>query len=613
MPDSRRYITHYVKYFNLQAPSVAVQATVLLVLGAVAGGLSSLIINLQGLGVGAPQYLISGVSTGVLVVSLPAFLTAAIIKGAKRKMLMKHAMLSTLLITAVYAILFFVGSASFAITKNAVVSYLFLLLVNAGVYGYWLLMGKFLIGRLRKMAIVAAVQPVLNVLFYLPIGKYILVFQPPLTDTLVKLFAGMFVFLAAGYAFLYILDRPSKKILEASGMNVIISMVSHWLFDLSNDVNVLGQGAGTKRALEMDVIALKNGDGLKGVFVNPDIHFGPFNGVGGSVVPLHMGRMIAGKLGAAPFVLHGPLDIQDNPISTSQAYALSGEVERGVRNMRNFSKAYGNFARGENNGCTSINIAFGDVGLFVLSKAPMVTEDITRNVGLGLKQTAEDASKRHAIMIDAHNSRFESASVYELSGIGSGSKYIAMYEAAIRSSVRKHASKRLEFGATQRRIAARLGNPRDLGEGYTSVCVFKFGRRKLCLVYFDANNMLPGFREELLKHIRDTYGMEAEVCTSDTHSLNSISSSASMSLGRQTNVKKAIPVIDAMIKDAIDGIEPVSYSYRRLRVKDFAVWGEKADMLIERTGAEVRRIIKYVTPIFIALAFTIAAWVIYVV
>ncbi len=613
MPDSRNYITHYVKYFNLKAPSVTIQVLVFLALGAAAGGFASLIIHLQGLGTGAFQFLASGISSGVLMVSLPAILTAAIIKSIRRKMLLKHAMLSTLFITAVYAILFFLGSASFAVTKNAVITYLFLLLVNAGIYGYWLLMGKFLIGRLRKMALVAAVQPVLNVLFYIPIGQYLLSFSAPLNITLVKLFAGMLVFLAVGYAFLYVLDRPSKKILEASGMNVIISMVSHWLFDLTNDANVLGQGAGTKRSLDMDIIAIRNGEGYKGVFVNPDIHFGPFNGVGGSVVPLHMGRMLAGKFGATPFILHGPLDIQDNPISTSQAYSLSGQVEQAVRTMRHFNKAYGNFSRGESGACNSINISIGETGLFVLSKAPMVTEDMTREVGLKLKKAAENGSRKNAVLVDAHNSRFESASAEELAGIRDGDAYVEMYEKAVRSSAKKMPSRRLEFGSAKKRIAGQLGYPKDLGEGYTSVGVFKFGRKRLCLIYFDANNMLPGFREKLLEHVRVEFGLDAEACTSDTHSLNSISSSASMSLGRQTNVNSVIPIVDAMIKMALADLQPASYSYRRVRVKDFAVWGDKADMLIERTSAEVRRILKYITPIFIALAFSVAAWAIYVV
>ena len=613
MADSRRYITHYVKYFNLQAPSVNSQILILLLLGIASGGFASLVINFQAADGVLLTALGVGISSGILLVTLPAILTAALVKTFSRRMRLKHAMLSTLLITAVYAILFFVGAASFAVTKNATLTYLFLILVNAGVYGYWILIGKFLIGRLRKDALVAAIQPLLNMLVYLPVGQYMLSSHVPLNITLIKLLSGMFVFLAAGYAFIYILDRPSKKILEASGMNVLISMVSQWLFDLSNDVNVMGQGAGAKRDLEMDVLAIRGPDGYKGIFVNPDVHFGPFHGVGGSVVPLSMGKMLVDKFGATPFVLHGPLDIQDNPISTSQAYALNSQIEQGVRSMRHFSKAYGSFSAGMDGACRSLNVSVGGTGVFVLSKAPRVTEDMTREVGLRLKSAAEEVTEGEAVLVDAHNSRFESASEEELRGVQMGSAYVEEYEKAIRNSASKRARKRMEFGAAHRRIAMILKGPKDLGEGYTSVCVFKFGARRLCVIYFDANNMLPAFRESLLGHVRKKFKMEAEVCTTDTHSLNTISSSASMSLGRQTNVNSVIQIIDPLIESAIGNLGPASYAYKKLRVKNFSVWGEKADMLIERTGAEVRRIIKYVAPLFVVVAFVAAAWVIYVV
>lgn len=613
MPDSRNYITHYVKYFNLQAPSVLYQTLILLLLGACAGGFASIIIHMHGLGTGLPQILLSGISSGILVVSLPALLTVATIKSIRRKMLLKHAMLSTLFITAIYAILLFIGSAIFVVTENAAVSYLSLLLANAGIYGYWLLMGKFLIGRLRKIALVAAVQPVLNILFYIPLGRYILSFGVPLNIALIKLFAGMAVFLSLGYAFIYILDRPSKKILEASGMNVIVSMVNQWLFDLSSDVNVLGQGAGVNRDLELDVIAIKDSGKYRAVFVNPDIHFGPFRGVGGSVVPLNMGKMIADRFGAVPFVLHSPLDIQDNPISTSKAYALGGQVEQGIKRMGRFAKAYGGVGRGNEGSCRSTRIGIGDVDMFLLSKAPHVTEDMTREVGMHLKHYAETETKNGAVLVDAHNSRFESASADELAGIQQGSRYIGMYEKAIRGSAANRGRRRMEFGASQRRIARLLGSPRDLGEGYTSVGVFKFGRKRFCIVYIDANNMLPTFRDRLIAHIKKRFGMEAEVCTTDTHSINMISSSASMSLGRITNVNSVMPIIETMVKNAMENMRPARYAYKKMKIKDFDVWGDKADMLIERASAEARKILKYVAPLFVAVAFTIAAWVIYVV
>jgi putative membrane protein len=614
MPDSREYITRYVKYFNLKAPSSFAQAMILFFIGAISGIVSGIIIHPDIFGDFA-DIAVSGMSTGIFVISIPALLTVVLIKTVKRKMQLKHAMLSTLMIALPYAILLMIDSVVFQKTMNTVIAYLFLILINAGIYGYWFIVGKFVIGRRNVVIFFAAVQPLLNVLFYIPMESYILNTTLPLGLTLIKLFAGMSVFLATGYAFLFIIDRPVKRTLETSGINLLSAMVGQWLFNLTNDVKVIGYGAGIKRNLNMELLMLRGKKGYKGIFVNPDIHFGPFQGVGGSVAPLQIGDMLIRKYNSAPFVLHGPLDIQDNPIITSQVYAVTKKAEStiGETKKNDFERAYGTLGVGEDDRCRAINLRVGNAGLLLLTKAPYVTEDMTREVGMVLRSTASEFGLKNSILIDAHNSRFESANAEELKGIQKGSSYIAHYQKAIELSAVKGDEKRVSFGASYSRLAVPLSNPKDIGEGYTSVCIFKFGSRKFCVFYFDANNMLPEFRNALLEHVKGKYGMDAEVCTTDTHSINTLSRSASTSLGRYTKAEKAMPIIDTMIKKALKDMEPVSYAYKKADIVNFPVWGGMADKLIESTNKEVRRMLKYVAPLLVVFAFIAAAWAIYVV
>ncbi len=604
----------YAKYFTIQAPSAALQALVLLFLGAAAGGLASVIIHMGSLASAYLQVVVSGGAAGVIVISLPALLTAAAFKMVKRRMLLRHALMTTLLITVPYAALLALGSSVFAIIGYASLAYVFLLLVNAGIYGYWLVIGRFVTGRKRSIVVIATLQPVLNMLFYLPLGRYILDLGEPLTITMLKLAAGMLVFLVASYMFLFMVDRPAKRHMASSGVGIFMNLISEWLFDIGGDVSVIGSGASSKRDLEVEMIVLKGREGYKGIFVNPDIHFGPFHGAGGSIATRQIGRLIAGKYAASPFVLHGTLDLRDNPVSIGQVYALSNGISAWLENMGHFSRAYGGVSFGKEGVCNAINISMGGANLFFLSKAPLVTEDIDKRVGKRLKEVAERETGGRVIMVDAHNTRFESAGPSELKGVGIGSAYARMYEHAILAAANGNGRKRaLSFGAAHRVLASAIGWPGDLGDGYTSVGIFGFNSKRFCLVYFDANNMLPGFRDEVMAHIRKKYRMHAEVCTTDTHSVNAINSSASNCLGRQTHAGSIIPVLDQMIDDALRDIEPVSYAYKRTLMKDFAVWGEDAGAMIERASKEVRMRVKYATPGLVLAAFVIAAWVIYVV
>lgn len=604
----------YSKYFTMEAPSATSQALFILLLGAMAGGLAGIATHLGFIAGAYAEVIISGVASGVLVVSLPALLTAAAIKMVRRRMLLKHALMATLLITIPYAVLLFLGSSLFTLIGYATLSYVFLLLVNAGIYGYWLVMGRFVTGRGKSMIAVAAVQPVLNVLFYLPLGKYILSFGAPLTLTMVKLAAGMLVFLFAGYIFLYMVDRPTKRHLASSGIGIFNNMVSEWLFGIEGDVSVIGKSASRNRDLDVEMLALRGRSGYKAVFVSPDIHFGPFHGAGGSIATRQIGKLIASKLSASPFVLHGTLNLMDNPVSTGQVYALSNNIARWLDNMGRFANAYGSVSVGRDGPCNAIDISMGNANLLFLSKAPLVTEDIDKRVGAKLKATAEAATNSHVMIADAHNSRFESAPESELKGVSEEDAYAKMYERAVLLAAKSGRRKgRLSFGAAHKVLASELGWPRDMGDGYTSVGVFSYSRRKFCLVYFDANNMLPGFREDVLAHIKDRYKMQAELCTSDTHYVNAINSSASNCLGRHTRAKGVTPALDQLIDEALRSMEPVSYAYKRTVMKDFTVWGEDAEALIERASKEVRSRVKYATPGLVLLAFVVAAWAIYVV
>lgn len=614
MPDSHNYITKYAKYFNLQAPKSIVLVAVLLLIGALYGTAMSLIVHYPAQPQDYPGLLIAGLSTGLIAISLPALLTAAFIKAVNRRMRLKHALFASAAITILYGIALVVAAAAFLVIGSVAAGYLIILVANAFAYGYWFIVGKFAIGRGRASIAIAATQPVLNTLLFIPLSQYVFSARVPLGISLIKLSSGMLVFLVAGYVVLYAVDRPVKRNMDISGIKLVVSMVGQWLYNLTNDVSVIGKEASIKRDLSMDVLAIKGRKGYKAVFVNPDIHFGPFAGVGGSVAPAMLGTAIAKSTGSAPFVLHSPLMLEDNPISTTQVRTIERHIEHALGDGRmHFRKAYGSATVGRRHTCTAINVAIGDANLLLLTRAPRVTEDMNRELGMRFKYIASAQGKRNVIVVDAHNSRFESASTRELDGVQAGSQYARDYESAIRSAMAGGEKREMSFGAAQSRIAKPLGNPKDVGEGYTSACVFGFGDRMFGLICFDANNMLPGFRSRIIDYARARFGMEVEVCTTDTHSINSLSMDQSNALGRHTSVERILPIVDSLLSGALESMEPARYAYRNIIVDDFAVWGKDADALIERTSQEVKRLLKYAVPALIAAAFIIASWVIYIV
>ncbi len=611
MPEGKKDITSYSDFFNKNAPSVPLQAIGILLLGIIAGALAGIAVHYGAFSADAMDVVFSGASAGIFIISIPALLTIFAVKTMRRKMQLKHIMMVTAFISMIYAVFLIADSVLFAVLNNYTVAYVILLLANAAVYGYWFFIEKFVMARKKSAIFTATVQPVINVLFFIPLGAYVLSLDIPVHILLIKLYAGMLVFLAVGYLSLYIVDRPLKKAMNISSAMLFTVMLNQLLYDFSIDMNFLGSDAGAERDIDVDLLVLKGNKKYKAVFVRPDIHYGPFVNVGGSITTEHVGRVISEKYDAAPFVLHGAVNINDNPISTSQVYKLSDSVEERIDSADRFAGASGAIGIGSDGPCRAINIHVGDVSLLTLTKAPLVTEDMERPVGKILEKVASaDGSK--VILIDAHNSRFERASKKEIEGIHMDSHYVEKYANAIKKSMHMKRGT-LKVGVAHQKISALLHYPKDLGGGYTSVCIFDVGGRRFGMVYFDANNIDPKFRSRLLEHLQHVFGFEFELCTTDTHSVNSIALNASNVLGRFSQVEDMKKVVDSMVTVALNDLEPVSYNYRRFVVKNFKVWGEDAEATLTEVGKDVVAKATRTVPFVIVAGFIIAAWIIYII
>jgi putative membrane protein len=354
---------------------------------------------------------------------------------------------------------------------------------------------------------------------------------------------------------------------------------------------------------------IKGKNGIKSVFVEPEIHYGPFAGTGGASATEYLGNMITKKYGAVPFILHGAVNIELNPISTSEVGIIGRELSKNIEALskKSFENGKGSIGFGKEGSCKALAINLNSTKIITLTRAPYITEDIDYDVGREFAKTAG----KNAIIIDAHNSRFESANKDELKGIYKGSKYVEMYKKAILKAVKAKGSKTFEFGASSFKLSNIIKDSQDLGKGYSSVGIFKFGKERFAMVYFDANNMLPSLREKIIDHIKDKYGIDSEVYTTDTHSVNSLAKPFTNVLGRDTSAYKLIPIIDIMVENALKNIEKVSIAYTEFSIPNFTVWGEDAEEKILEIGKLIIRRLKYAMPFVIAAGFVFAAWIIY--
>lgn len=583
-------------------------------LGLFVGILSFVITHAHFLGRMNIPILAHAAFTGILIISVPAMLTVAFIKMAgRRRVKLKHIGLVALVFSMIYSVFVIIGSFVILFTNNYYIADVMILVGNSLIFGYWILADKVVVGLNKSASIAATLQPFFNAIFYVAFGGFAVMLGMPIQIFFLKLIVGMFVFLLFSYFFIYVLDKPMKEALNISTMRTFTIMVNQWLYDIGSVDMFSQQSFGVLKTVDIDILVVKGNDRYKAVFVNPNIHYGPFKNVGGSIAPEVLGSMIQKRYAATPFIMHGAVDASDNPVSASQIFSVAAHIRQYVDSLASgdFSKAKGSVSIGRAKPCRAIDVKVNDFNMFMLTKAPMIVEDIERQAAEEFKSIASRSGKRMATIIDAHNSRFESAKPSELEGIKHGSGYETKYKEAILDAMKGEKSSNIRCGFACQKIYYWLNHPDDIGRGYTSVGIFEIEGKRYCIVYFDSNNMLPGFRREMISHIKSRFKMESEVLTTDTHSVNGLNLPVNNVLGRKTNAKDVKPIIDALVKRALNDIGPVEAHAGKMQVSNFRVWGPNAELVITTVARDiVKKTWRYV-PIVTFAGSIIASLIIY--
>jgi predicted neutral ceramidase superfamily lipid hydrolase len=184
------------------------------------------------------------------------------------------------------------------------------------------------------------------------------------------------------------------------------------------------------------------------------------------------------------------------------------------------------------------------------------------------------------------------------------------YISAMKNISKITESNAIKLGVSKIDVYKSLGGPIDLENGNMNIMVFDIKGYKYGIMQFNSNNMLPSLRESIVRYVKKRYNIDMEVCTTDTHAVNSISIPASNVLGRETKFEKLKPLIDAHILEAITKINSYVIGNEHIDVKNFSVWGKNSRERITAVLSSVISIAKILVPTIIIVGFIAAAWIV---
>jgi|GEM_PF-799640 len=600
--------------FSIGIPRSSVLFILLLVMSMIMGIAAVALINYSLISSNFSYIAVNGIVTGILAIMLPTLLTILIVKSVKRYVDMKYIFFISMIGTIAYSIFILLGSIVYILTHDYGIATAIILVGDASIFCWWFFANKVVLGQKKKAIFLAVVQPTLNVLLYLPTSRFILTFATPFRILLIKLYAGIFIFLIVSYAIIYIIDKPYNKNYGFHSFDAVSQMIQNWLFDI-NTSTPFGQNFGTPTDIRTDTLVFKNQNGeIKSVFFTPDIHYGPSGTLAGSDFPYLLEHYSYAKYKAPTFVMHSTVDMDHNPVSSTQFSSLKTALDNGIKNGK-MPKGNSGFSYTESKYGDSrvVKLGFGDISLVTLTRAPKVTEDVALESSVLFNELLE-AKFGNSILIDAHNSRYESAPKKELDGVKFNSEIMKEYVDAINGlGDPQHKNKKVKLGVASIEIHSRLGYPVDIARGNLNVAIFQFNGFKYAIVQFNCNNALPQVRDSIVKHLKKKFGINAELYTTDTHAVNSIEYNAGNVLGRHTRYNRLISLVDQAVAEALSKIEPVSVYHSRNEMKRFKVWGPDTMENMINLAKSTYGTTRIIVPIIIVLGFIVAAWLILII
>ncbi len=600
-------ISKFVTIFSKSLPNKLILFLIVICASILIGIISLALIYNNSISQNILYILISGSLVGIIAIAIPSLLTSLIIKLIKRKMYFKHIFFISLISILIYSVFFILASLVYLFT-NSYIATIVIILGNVLIFTEWFFITKIVFGLKKKSVIVSIILPTLNILFYIPSSNFLFKLLMPFRTLMFKFYAGIFVFLIISYIILYLFDKPMKKTLGFNTIETFSQIFQNWLFDI-NIPSLFDGKFGEYKQIEINTLLIKNSKNvLKSILFIPEIHYGPFRNISGSNFPYLLEKYANTKYNTTTFIMHSAVNEDCNPVYSSQLNKVKECLDTAVKNSICGKNAKMAFYRSIFNNAKIDVIDFNNVSLISFTRAPKVTEDISSQAQILFKQILSTKFK-NAVLIDAHNSRYENAPNDELKGINLNTSYYNDYVNAINGLKQKHVSS-IKMGVGKINIYDALNKPKDLGPGNLNIAIFLFNKFKYGFIQFNANNMSPHLRNQILNYIFKNYGIHAEVYTTDTHFVNSLNSSAKNVLGQFTNFKSLVPFIDKAINIALQDIEPVKIYYNKEKISRFLVWGpnirEKLLAVINSTLTTAKILI----PLILIFGTIISIWII---
>ncbi|HII84631.1 MAG TPA: DUF2070 family protein [Methanobacterium subterraneum] len=551
--------------------------------------------------------IVYGGSAGFLIFGLTSIMDGAITQPLVnamegRHMKMKQAMFVSLLNMVLVAMVYIAGSL---VSTFTFYSYIIdaLILGCALAFGLrtFVIWGTSNIGAVRSI-LISAIQPVLIlsmvvvIVFLTTIGTNIGSFSI-IAVALKGLIAGLILMIAI-YSFILVIESPIKRNLGVGGLELLSLFIAQYT-EGSRAMEALFEDMGEPIDTLVGLVSFKGKNGVKGLFISPCVHPGPVGNIGGGNMP----TVLANSLEPFAMVSHGPSTHDFNPVSSREICKIKDVVEKSLENME-YSSLASQFIQVEHEDAKLGAQYFGDNLLLLATFAPLGFDDIDFGVGLAIIKAAQGHTKaENVILVDCHNS-FKGESGRVLPGNPEVFQLLSAVE-----KLEKPSESELKMGCANDTIPE-LGKRSGVGQSGVKVMVLDVNGQKTAYILLDANNMVIGFRDEILTAVEKLGLDHAEVMTTDTHFVNTLSGGHNPLGTKDRDIIVAKTV--ECVKNALNDLEPVLVGAETVKLSSINTLGPTHATELVTTITSIVAVSRIVAPLLFVLAlFFVFIWIFY--
>ncbi|HMK54214.1 MAG TPA: DUF2070 family protein, partial [Methanobacteriaceae archaeon] len=553
--------------------------------------------------------VVYGGSAGFLIFGLMSIMAGALTQPwvnalEGRHMKMKQSMFLSLFTMLLVAFVYVIGSLISTYTVNSYV-------IDAVIYGCALafafrtlvIWGTSNISFLQSIPI-AAIQPILilsMVMVLVFLTSFSTNFGPfSILALIFKVLIACLILVLAIYSFVRIIESPIRRNLGVGGLELLSLFIAH-ITEGSNALENLFEGIGEPIDTLVGVVSFKGSNGIKGLIISPCVHPGPVGSIGGGNMP----TILAQSLDSFSMVCHGPSTHDFNPVSAKEIKKIEKVVKEALEDME-YSDLASPFLEAECEGAKLGAQYLGNNLLILATFAPHGFDDIEFGVGLSLIKAAESQEGvENVVLVDCHNSfKGESGRVL------AGNKEVFQLLGALEKLKSPEKSQGIRVGCSQN-LLKELGRKDGLGQSGVKTMIVEVGNQKTAYILLDSNNMVMGFRDEIIREVKKLEIDKAEVMTTDTHYVNTLSGGHN-----PIGIKKKEELVKGILKsveNALKDLEPVKVGCKTSRLSDIITLGPTHATELVSTISSIVAVSRIFAPLVFITALLFAfIWIFYI-